>query len=310
MIVNNIGLTKDSYSHIYTADGSEIGTVYDAEGRIIYYMYRDTIGDGSRVFVSYGVPIKDYRIYGNTVQDGTPSPDMPVDVVGCGVRTENLWDPSSTELERIFEIEPSTSYMVAKYPPLGQNIGRATIFIYDGDMNLQNSIYAYAWACAAIEGNENTKYAKVTLTGIPASDTDPWKHIFVGKGNRSGGSQFLLPFIPYGYKIPVTTTNGTDTVTTPVYIGDTQLMADEYVSFSEQKIYRKVNGVLTPTDPPVPFPELPTFTGTNTLTIDTTVKPSEVDLTGRIKPSGYGQLLDKNLTAINDSAGTPIFIRG
>ncbi len=68
----------------------------------------------------------------------------------------------------------------------------------------------------------------------------------------------------------------------------------------------------TPTeeDPPVPFPELTTLSGTNTLTVDTTVKPSRIDLTGRLKAYGYGQLLDKNLTAINDPTGTPIFIRG
>lgn len=56
---------------------------------------RDLRGGGSAeitgtlplYFSSRGNPLSDYLISGNTVQDGTPSPDMPVDVVGCGV-----WD--------------------------------------------------------------------------------------------------------------------------------------------------------------------------------------------------------------------------
>lgn len=37
-----------------------------------------------------GEALTDYRISGNTIQDGTPTPQAPVDVVGCGVRTANL----------------------------------------------------------------------------------------------------------------------------------------------------------------------------------------------------------------------------
>ena len=38
-------------------------------------------------YIGDGRPLTNYLISGNTVQDGTPSPDAPVDVVGCGV-----WD--------------------------------------------------------------------------------------------------------------------------------------------------------------------------------------------------------------------------
>lgn len=46
-----------------------------------------------------------------------------------------------------------------------------------------------------------------------------------------------------------------------IYIGSDPLAEDEYVDFGEQKIYRMVNGTLTPTDPPVPIPALPTIRG-------------------------------------------------
>lgn len=69
--------------------------------------------------------------------------------------------------------------------------------------------------------------------------------------------------IKYGYKLDISVSDGTTSTTTPIYIGDTPLGEDEYVSFEEQKVYRMVNGVLTPTDPPVQLPELPTVDGGN-----------------------------------------------
>ena len=47
-------------------------------------------------FMSRGGYLQDYRIYGNTVQNGTPTPENPVEVQGCGERTENLFDVKSS----------------------------------------------------------------------------------------------------------------------------------------------------------------------------------------------------------------------
>lgn len=38
-------------------------------------------------YIGDGRPLTDYLLSGNTIQDGTPSPDAPVDAAGCGV-----WD--------------------------------------------------------------------------------------------------------------------------------------------------------------------------------------------------------------------------
>lgn len=66
----------------------------------------------------------------------------------------------------------------------------------------------------------------------------------------------------------------------------------------------------TPTTEPITAPALPTISGQNTLTVDTTVQPSSVSITGHIKPTGYGQLLDVNDVDILDSNSTPIFVHG
>jgi hypothetical protein len=49
--------------------------------------------------------------------------------------------------------------------------------------------------------------------------------------------------------------------TTPIYIGDEPLGKDEYVDYQAGKVYRMINGTLTPTDPPVTLPALPTAEG-------------------------------------------------
>lgn len=42
-------------------------------------------------YIGDGRPLTNYLISGNTVQDGTPSPENPVPVVGCGTDTAGEW---------------------------------------------------------------------------------------------------------------------------------------------------------------------------------------------------------------------------
>lgn len=65
-------------------------------------------------------------------------------------------------------------------------------------------------------------------------------------------------------------------VTVRVPLGGSQLMAGEYVSYAEQKIYKMIGGVLTPKDPPSALPAIPTVSGTTVLSADTDVQPSNV----------------------------------
>ena len=106
----------------------------------------------------------------------------------------------------------------------------------------------------------STDYA---LKPSPVTVTSPSDAFFVRVTWRSFGSEecpYLLP------KRDIY----------PVYIGENQLDAGEYVSYGEQKIYRDVGGTLTPTDPPVPLPEIPTIDGTTIIDYDGTPKPSQM----------------------------------
>lgn len=61
-----------------------------------------------------------------------------------------------------------------------------------------------------------------------------------------------------------------------LFVGDSKLYADEYLDFESQKVYKYVDGVLTPQDPPISFPTLTTYIGENNISVDTTVQPEKV----------------------------------
>ena len=44
---------------------------------------------------STGEDMVDYKLYGNSTQDGTPTPDDPIEVVSVGDKTRNLIDQST-----------------------------------------------------------------------------------------------------------------------------------------------------------------------------------------------------------------------
>lgn len=111
--------------------------------------------------------------------------------------------------------------------------------------------------------NANKKYITYTKTwlnsGTKFSTPDNCRYIrYIFKYDDS-----TVIYPTDVYEIKMTNNTPYSNTTTPIYIGDTPLGEDEYVSFKEQKVYRYVDGVLTPTDPPVPLPALPTVDGTN-----------------------------------------------
>lgn len=60
------------------------------------YRYYDVEGTSPLTLdKSVGKPLRDYKIYGNSVQEGTPSPDNPVEVQSVGDKSKNLLDISS-----------------------------------------------------------------------------------------------------------------------------------------------------------------------------------------------------------------------
>jgi hypothetical protein len=62
------------------------------------WTYRSSSTEASPTLYADGNPIADYTIKGNAVQNGTPTPDNPVDVNGVGNKTANLLDMSTVSV--------------------------------------------------------------------------------------------------------------------------------------------------------------------------------------------------------------------
>lgn len=97
MIYTGLSRTGEIES-VKSHGGADVAEVYGGigENNPIFYSRKTLTGTPPLTFKGLGQPLTDYLISGNTVQNGTPTPDMPVDVVGCGEKTENLLPPKNT----------------------------------------------------------------------------------------------------------------------------------------------------------------------------------------------------------------------
>lgn len=87
MVINS---GEKSPFEIRDSTGKEFKEIYDNQGRLLFKNWNEIQGSPPITFRGYGKDLIECLIYGNTVQNGTPSPEVPVDVVGCGVRTRNI----------------------------------------------------------------------------------------------------------------------------------------------------------------------------------------------------------------------------
>ena len=103
---------------------------------------------------------------------------------------------------------------------------------------------------------------------------------------------------PYGkYKIPIKVSNDSEAMTTNIYLDEPlRKVGDyaDYIDFENGKVVRNVEvidntgtlpleeslrGLKTPTEQTIELPNISTFKGTTTIEIDTSIKPSNVEIT-------------------------------
>ena len=228
--------------------------------------------------------LKDYRIYGQTV-DGE----------SVGDRTANLFD------EAIYNKNVQNN-MIIYVPIYVGNIDYVTCSTtcpktITSDFDSTNSRYIFILSGSVNTGAQNAGngvsngaprtirpsngYVTIAYRKIEGYDVRPWEY----QTMLNSGSE-PLPYEPYGYRVPVTVTNGTDTQTINLYLPDQiRKVGDEaeYIDFMEQKQH-----FADGTSVDVTLPALPTLPGTNVLSVETEVQPSSVEIEGRIKPVPTG----------------------
>ena len=257
-IINN---TEKEIEQIKNSDEQDIDYVYSRIG--------DTEVEGTPPISikSIGGNLADYRIYGQTV--GGES---------VGDRTGNLFDKSGSQYGNNLHWVPNFSlvYSDTYYgSPIMDVTGLNTItrsytgtganYFSTSDLSQFVNVSNIGTVDAGVTVNVPDGYTKYVFN-IP--NTIRPDSIMVNSGSTA------LPYEPYGYKVPVTVSNGTDTLTIPIYLPEQiKKVGDEaeYISYSDQKMHR-----IGADDIDVTLPALPTLPGTNTFSVNTSIQPSNM----------------------------------
>jgi len=193
-----------------------------------------------------GEPLLDYRIYGNT-ENGE----------SVGERTENLFDGVLNRgcyayangafvnvpyyvTTNFIPCAPKQQYVFRYITDLSSSIDCGFVF-FDSEKGRIDAKYTLPPTGVNIitytaKSPENAAYLVINIASdsrttsiIPSDITD----FMLVKGSTAPAS-----YIPYGYKLPMSVSDGTTSTTTPIYIGDEPLGEDEYVDYGVGKIWR------------------------------------------------------------------------
>lgn len=230
-----------------------------------------------------------YKIYGNTEQIGTLTPENPIVPSECGEKTENLWDaPLVQGVWRAADgvwlagnagyvsntlkvsVDAETTYSFNFTSAVIASINRLYAYFWDSDNTYLG--YQDLLSSRVINTPSNAAFLAVSIGTTATSGVIPSDilNIMLNLGSTAPDH-----YIPYGYKLPLTSA-GQDV---DIYIGNDTLSAEEYVDSDTGKIYRMVGGVLTPTDPPLTLPQIPTSANSTTISwAGEGLAPSQVEL--------------------------------
>ena len=208
---SQVGFVKDNV-------GIDTEYIYDKDGDIVFEkgFTRETSGTVPLTINGIGKDLKDWSITGNTVQNGTPTPDTPQEVKAVGDKTGNLFDGTicidnvilsqygnltpnnSYALSEYIPVEPNMSYIYHFYHNIAENRSTYCICAYDSNPNViqpltvqritENRDYNISFTTQA-----NTAYIRINWKKAPDDD------LMLITGSTP------LPYEPYGYKIPVVT---------------------------------------------------------------------------------------------------------
>ena len=235
-------------------------------------------------FTAKGKPLTAWSITGNTVQNGTPTPENPVEVLGCGERTGNIVAAEANHINPMVGLSvvwkkggsemiingKSTGGESARFATIELDAGTYTLSITGLDETgwSKTGFYLSGVDTARVQGERTYTITEPTSARLQfvvnASD--------VSYENRKVTIMFTktstaLPYEPYGYKIPVVTkSDGAEPITTPIYL-PTPLYSGEVM---------RSDGTITRTDGTTETftaPQIPPLNGTTVIDVDTAVKP-------------------------------------
>ena len=172
---------------------------------------------------------------------------------------------SNTSKATQFSITPGST-APAEYSPYGYEIPLTinntpqTFYIGDNPLTAGQSISKTSTG-VDLELFEGENTVSTTLYNKPSMEIETSYGVGVKDNNH-----YIIPF-----KVNTTIYN--------IQIGDSPLYDGEYLSYKEKKLYKYIDSVLTPIDPPSPFPEISTTEGVNKVIIETSTQPDSIFIT-------------------------------
>lgn len=194
-----------------------------------------------------------YKICGNTEQNGTPTPENPIEPSECGERTVNLYNINAKDINNGYvnnaqltqdgTVATWGSAEVSEYIPINGD----TAYTFNGIGSYNSPCYALYDENKQLIGAYRYNGANIIRFTSP-SDARYFRftHIKIASMamlvEGSYTSSTMPEYEPYGYKLPLTV-NG---VEYPIYLDDAQLAKDEYVDSTTGKIYRRTKNLSPP----------------------------------------------------------------
>lgn len=262
---------KEVYEIRDVLSNEVIDKIEDTLGEIWYEAFKPLSISGvpPLVIKTNGKDLTNYEIYGNSVQDGTPTLDMPIEVESVGEKTKNLinwdflldntyitkvdngyysenygiiFDTSSNIVKQLKSVlKPGATYTLSRICDKtkdGATIGNIIINVSDNRF-VSTGYWAGLKSVTFTPTQEqidnittlliyfNTGGEGATLSEIQLTESDA-----------------VLPYEPYGYKIPVKVSGeDVETVTTSIYL-DEPLRAvgdyKDYIDFENGSVIRNV----------------------------------------------------------------------
>jgi len=216
---------------------------------------------------SMGLNLKDYKIYGNSVQNGTPTPNAPVEVESVGDKTKNLFDKNNANLFNGYfssngdrkitnysqtlgtygsfyiKCKANTTYTISRkiigsrfaVGSTGQTIANGTVLNVARDDDNAASITITTTA------NDDKLVVWFRNAGLSPDTTYTIEEMIDGIQIEEGPTK--TEYEPYGYKIPVKVSNDNEDITTNIYLDEPlRKIGDyvDYIDFDNMKVVRNI----------------------------------------------------------------------
>ena len=218
-------------------NGSFVNDVYREYGTDT-----DTITTLPKTIIGDGQNISAYTIKGNMVQSGTPTPSNPIYPSECGDKTANLFDKDRTQgiianayVNQSGQQVSSQNYYLSY--PIAVSEGETYTWSFNSDAGAQHTaptVGFYDSNDTLIGGATHDSGVYHFTFTVPSTTTYIRASVYIGtaianktpmllSGTTTIADTVLMPYIPYGYKIPISLSN------TPIYLSEPIRKISTYV---------------------------------------------------------------------------------